>query len=529
MRLRIISFIVLFLFSLLAFSFFSFTNRNVGKISYKSEVPGSTQIADVKFGQFTNSVKIAEWDRENTFYNYNLFLKQGLGPDISSLDERNLDVNPKGIRVLVIGDSFVWGDGVTDAGMTIGTRIQDELNSLVGSDIFTVINNGKSGASTYNHAEYFTKERLELIKPDLIVYAYYVNDTVPNFNEKMICVDKTVCNQFSPQSAPEYRDCIDGKSNVFNKVVTNVVRSRFPSFANDLIIRNCDSIYKRLSIASHTDEQLWSDNKSNPWFPTWKKAVATFATNTKDIPTFMAHLYFNKPEVKNDLEITKEFTDVGIPVIPMQSALDKIYEVGSGSLALNPVNAHSNSILTKLYAKDIANYLIKNIDPNLLSNSKAKGYSSNRKLVSSVLPISVDVTENTSKSAKVSIKNFNKNDDFPHVIAGKPLPSQFVACVDLSYSHIQVNLNRFISPGSTLTISPQSSNAGKFTLGYYHYNKDYTPVFQEVGLLSSNITIKVPEESHGILLTVGMKDKNKNCPLTDVITIENLSIGIQLG
>jgi hypothetical protein len=368
-----------------------------------------------------------------------------------------------------------------------------------------------------------------LIKPDLIVYAYYVNDTVPNFNEKMICVDKTVCNQFSPQSAPEYRDCIDGKSNVFNKVVTNFVRSRFPSFANDLIIRNCDSIYKRLSIASHTDEQLWSDNKSNPWFPTWKKAVATFATNTKDIPTFMAHLYFNKPEVKNDLEITKEFTDVGIPVIPMQSALDKIYEVGSGSLALNPVNAHSNSILTKLYAKDIANYLIKNIDPNLLSNSKAKGYSSNRKLVSSVLPISVDVTENTSKSAKVSIKNFNKNDDFPHVIAGKPLPSQFVACVDLSYSHIQVNLNRFISPGSTLTISPQSSNAGKFTLGYYHYNKDYTPVFQEVGLLSSNITIKVPEESHGILLTVGMKDKNKNCPLTDVITIENLSIGIQLG
>lgn len=529
MRLRIISLVVLFLFSAVAFGVFSYTNKNVGKITYNSDVPGSTQVADVKFGQFTNSVKIAEWDRENTFYNYNLFLKQGIGPDITSLDERNSDVNPKGIRVLVIGDSFVWGDGVTDAGMTIGMRIQDELNSLVGSDIFTVINNGKSGASTYNHAEYFTKERLSKIKPDFIVYAYYVNDTVPNFNEKMICIDKTVCDQFSPQSAPEYRDCIDGKSNVFNKVVTNFVRSRFPSFANDLIVRNCDSIYQKLSKLSHTDEELWSDNEINPWFPTWKKAVATFAANTKDIPTFMAHLYFNKPEVKNDQEITKEFNDLGIPVIPMQSSLDKIYEVGSGVLALNPVNAHSNSTLTKLYAKDIANYLIKKVDPNLISNAKVNAYSSGRKLVSSVLPVSVDVIENSDKSAEILIKNFVKEDDFPHIIAGKPLPSQFVPCVDLGYSHIQVNLNRFIAPGKNLTIIPQGSNSSKFTLGYYHYDKDYTPVYQEVGPLSSSLTFKIPEDSHGILLTVGMKNKNKNCPLTEEIIIENFAFGIRLG
>jgi len=528
MRLRALGLIVLSVIILVSMTLLSYGDKSLGKVPDKSAIPGSNGVTGETFGQFTNTVKIAEWDRENTFINYNLFLKQGVGPEITSLDERNDNLNPNGIKVLLIGDSFVWGDGVTDAGMTVGTRLQDELNSLTKPGAFNVISYGKAGASTYNHAEYYTKEKISTINPDVIVYGYYVNDTVPNFNEKMICLDKSLCNQFSPQTAPEYRNCISGDSNKFNKIVKNSVRKLYPSLANELIVRNCDSIFQKLSKSKHTDEELWSDNSINPWFPTWKKAVSIFASNTKGVPTYMAQLYLNKPVLPNVKEIEKEFIANSIPVIPMPSALDKIYEVGSGPLSLNPVNGHSNSTLTKLYAKDIAQYLLANLQPSLIAKSQAQIFASKRNLVASILPVSVKLTQNTSSTSLLAVDDFKESDSFPHLIAGKPLPNQYVACTDLGYPHIQVNLNRFLTPGQRVIFSPNSKDNLNLTLGYYFYDKDYVSKYVEVGPLRSNTQITVPNDSHGMLVTIGIKTKSK-CPLDEVVTLPNFSIGMILA
>ena len=528
MRLRVIGVLTVLSIFLASHLVMSYGNNAIGKISNKSEIPGAGGIAVESFGQFTNGVKIPQWDRENTFINYNLYLQEGIGPDTTSIDQRNLETNPAGIKVLLLGDSFVWGDGVTDAGMMIGTRLQDELNSLTAPGVFTVLSYGKSGASTYNHAEYFTKEKIAEINPDLIVYAYYVNDTVPNFTEKMICLYKTVCNKFSPQTAPAYQKCVQGKANYFDLLVKKEIRNRYPALASQLIVRNCDVIFQYLAKHTHTDEQLWANNKINPWFSTWKTAVSTFANNTKSVPTYMAELYFNEPTVANDNETTAEFVKNGIPVIPMPDALAKVYQVGSGALALNPVNGHANSILTKLYAVDISKYILKSYNYKKLLENTKQPYLVENKLVSSVLPFSVKIKNNTGTNAELSVTDFTSKDAFPHIIAGVPLPPQFVACTDLGYSHIQVNLNRFLKPGQKIEVTPKKLSNENYTLGYYYYDKNYAATFKEVGILNGPTTFTVPQDSHGILLTLGVKTRNTNCSLKEVITLSNFAFTIGL-
>ena len=91
MRLRALGLIVLSVIILVSMTLLSYGDKSLGKVPDKSAIPGSNGVTGETFGQFTNTVKIAEWDRENTFINYNLFLRQGVGPEITSLDERNDD------------------------------------------------------------------------------------------------------------------------------------------------------------------------------------------------------------------------------------------------------------------------------------------------------------------------------------------------------------------------------------------------------------------------------------------------------
>ena len=480
-----------------------------------SEIPGKKGSSAQPFGQFTETVKIADWDRENTFINYHLYLKEGVGPDITTIDERNNNFNNKAKRVLVIGDSFVWGDGVTDPGMTVGMRIQDELNAMSKPGKFMVINKGKSGASTYNHAEYFTPEKIKELAPDLIIYTYYVNDTVPNFNEKMICGDKDVCNQFSPQTAPSYRACIAGEDDYLGKFVKKIIRPNYPSLSSRLLVRKCDAIYQKLLKSKLSDEELWSNNKMNPWFSTWKKAVATLAQNTEGIPTYLAELYFNLPKEENDREVLNVFKDSGFKVIDMPGALSIIKKNGNAVLALNPVNSHSNSWLTKSYAQDIAKTVMED-QKKLAESQEAEEYKTEFNIMSSTLPSNLLIKENTSNSAFLSVPRFKSSDAFPHLIAGEKLPDQFVACMDIGYPHIQLNLNRFFK-GDKIKIS-SSGYKGELTLGYYYYASNFKPIYKEVGLIKNTTEVIFPVVNNGILLTIGDKNIENGCSLNKVIS-----------
>ncbi len=76
-------------------------------------------------------------------------------------------------RLVIIGDSFVYGTGL-DQDEMIGRRLQEKLPG------WEVISAGTIGYSTTQYLQYY-KERIRPLKPDIVVFAVFLNDWGENF------------------------------------------------------------------------------------------------------------------------------------------------------------------------------------------------------------------------------------------------------------------------------------------------------------------------------------------------------------
>ena len=97
---------------------------------------------------------------------------------INSLGLRGKEVAPQkpaGIyRILGIGDSFAFGEGVKDED-TFLHRLQLQLNTRTAGKNFEVLNAGVQGYNTRDEVLYLEHRWLKL-EPDLVLITFYVND-----------------------------------------------------------------------------------------------------------------------------------------------------------------------------------------------------------------------------------------------------------------------------------------------------------------------------------------------------------------
>lgn len=96
----------------------------------------------------------------------------------NSLGLRDREYGVKGnvTRVLVLGDSFVFGVGV-DIAQTIPKRLEYYLNSA--GNTYEVINAGVSSYGTRQELAYF-RDRGYLLEPDMVIMSFYTNDFIDN-------------------------------------------------------------------------------------------------------------------------------------------------------------------------------------------------------------------------------------------------------------------------------------------------------------------------------------------------------------
>lgn len=85
-----------------------------------------------------------------------------------------VDKQPNEIRILALGDSMVFGQGIAD-NQTLSTHMQTRLNEREGAPPFTVINGGLRGYST-NQELGLLDEFGATIKPDVVILFWYWND-----------------------------------------------------------------------------------------------------------------------------------------------------------------------------------------------------------------------------------------------------------------------------------------------------------------------------------------------------------------
>ncbi len=86
----------------------------------------------------------------------------------------------KEFRILALGDSFTWGDGIENFENVWTQILERELNQLNNMQDVKVVNLAMRGFTTVNEFELLAGVD-KMIKPDLIIIQYLINDILPSF------------------------------------------------------------------------------------------------------------------------------------------------------------------------------------------------------------------------------------------------------------------------------------------------------------------------------------------------------------
>jgi len=109
--------------------------------------------------------------------------EQAVRPQLNALGYRDGDPargrEPGTLRLLVVGDSFVFGFGVPDAADTFPAALERELAARrPGQPPCVVFNGGQPGLDT-RHELQVLEQLLPRVEPHVVLLGYYVNDVEP--------------------------------------------------------------------------------------------------------------------------------------------------------------------------------------------------------------------------------------------------------------------------------------------------------------------------------------------------------------
>jgi lysophospholipase L1-like esterase len=120
-----------------------------------------------------------DWQTENNHIARMNYEKVRSTPEDPLWRSAGMPLHPKapGVRrILVIGDSFVWGDGLINANEIWWRQLQRDLERRGYRDL-EVLAAGSNGASTQDQLRWLRERKLlDQAQPDLVIFGYVTND-----------------------------------------------------------------------------------------------------------------------------------------------------------------------------------------------------------------------------------------------------------------------------------------------------------------------------------------------------------------
>jgi lysophospholipase L1-like esterase len=111
-------------------------------------------------------------------------IHEGIQYKTNSLGLRNKEIQigkPEGVkRILALGDSFVWGDGLLEEDL-VTVKLENSLNNINAQRI-EIINGGIGGFNTNDEFEQL-KRLSPIYEPDLVVVFFFTNDLLQTTNK----------------------------------------------------------------------------------------------------------------------------------------------------------------------------------------------------------------------------------------------------------------------------------------------------------------------------------------------------------
>ncbi len=270
----------------------------------------------------------------------------------------------KSHRILVVGDSFVWGHGYANMNTIWWRQLARELERRGYQDV-EVVAAGMCDTGTRPEFEWI-KKLIPQYKPDLTIIGY-----VPNDPDE---IDKKTGRKFVAEGF-EFNDVKDEMPvelhNVLFTIWPNL--SERIQWINRNIVRNKTLVAgKQFSIPDRDLHLLEGEN-----FEQWKEGIHELGSfvQSNHLPFFVLTTPLNfAGDVKNDKPfldnvreyytkrysaVDKVFADAGVKFV---NNLDQLIAtikkdpafIAKGDKGINPVNNHPNSMATHFYAVSAA-------------------------------------------------------------------------------------------------------------------------------------------------------------------------------
>lgn len=375
-------------------------------------------------------------------------------------------------RVLVIGDSFIWGDGFTNINTIWWRQLQWELERR-GYFNVDVVAAGTNGASTQDqYAWLMNPSFLESVRPDAIIFGYVTND--PEMKDRD---GNKLVKQFTPRRINE-----TFKSGVIGKF--------FPNLIFELESRASAKQVATPSDATGYPYGMWELKiLEGENFNQYELLLQKLANKIREInvPTF----FVTTPNAPNEASfearyapIRPAFVKAGIDFFDLLPPLLKCCSSNVGQLmwTVNPANGHPGPYMTYFYARHAADILearyAEALGSRVSSSPNDKVPAINDWMPASVMPKAISYGEWTFDYPKDAAQLLRMPVDEPH---------------------IALNFER---PVSIQKVKLTSSEQGEFTIWAMlldeagnHELKDYVLIGQGAGAdvsltLSSELSSK---------------------------------------
>lgn len=413
------------------------------------------------------SSDVAVWRQENAYLEQENWDRLSAPTDAEVLPARDIPELPGSIRVLVLGDSFVWGTGVLDPDMRWWVELQNELDARTSPGTFTVRAVGTPGASTMSQSAWLRSGVLNSVDPAVVVVPYVANDSVPHpadFEPGGLC--HGVCPALL-NHVPEFIDCFQ--------------RERSEAVCRDLLRE------------SYPDAVVFSEVVDRPLDGPYSAAFGAAIRSIAEVTSGRVLLWMPTPvdpaDWANAQLVESVFAQAGFTLVSPERTVGLLRPLPSGSEAdpdrhLNPDDAHPGPVLTRAYATDMADAIMAAVPPEEVAAAEQAARTDPPQvtsLVSWVLPSSVQVTS-TASSADVQLTA---------ATGARAGDQQGSPCASLARPHARLSLSRLLTPGTRLALTMVDGPAAGLAVFAFGYDADGTTTMTEVGTVGVGESLEV--------------------------------------
>ena len=265
---------------------------------------------------------------------------------------------PEIVRVLVLGDSFTWGDGVHEED-AYPFRMQFRMNLRDGSKRYRVLNAGRNGLNTAQQRELIDTLGLLAAKPDLVLVGFSLNDPEPSVRAEAEAMKDSMIRR-KPVGRAELE--LYHRSLLFRLVFDRIENTRQRRARNDYVAALFDpeSAHWRECVRALTSIRDLLAERGIPLL------VAIW-------PAFDAPFDDGYPYQRHHDQVMATLAELGIPGVDLRP----LYEgVEVRRLAVTPfTDAHPNELAHRIAADFLAEHVRRCLTVEVEEGARRRSWS----------------------------------------------------------------------------------------------------------------------------------------------------------